>query len=450
MALRSIFGRAPLNKSGQKKFAAKSDHDSMPDLLCLRFRESHIGADKPVAWALLSAGGLVESSGHTLLRDLPEVFAGSESVRRCVVIVGSENILLSRVEVPAKQQRHLRQLVPFLVEEQIVDPIEAMHLAMPVLHSGEQVSVAAIRRSLLEEWLDNLFDAGIAPDYLFLDVLCVPRKQGDWQLLFDGSRLLFRDGPCSGMVLAPQTANTVLHLALSAMPEGNQEAVNDALEEIDAAEAGSSDIINRAAQRAERDAMAAAASAKVILIDSENAASEHAALAGLTVPVDAGENAVHREPKAPRGAAAAAQDVPHDPHEAALLGEDYVNPGDLAGTSAAGGSEPVSESVETGPENWLQQIDTLVRSENVTTARLRYSETVSELLAISAAQNLDSGLNLLQGDFRPATANAAQRRFLRKISAAVAACVALFLVITLGGGAYLNYRGDKNFDKSVA
>ncbi|NNC55688.1 MAG: hypothetical protein HKO07_08205, partial [Pseudomonadales bacterium] len=139
------------------------------------------------------------------------------------------------------------------------------------------------------------------------------------------------------------------------------------------------------------------------------------------------------------------------------LGDDYVNPADIsagdASTRAATDSSRAAVgagSANAAPENWLSQIDALIRSENVSTAQLRYSETVSEMLAVSAVQSLDTSLNLLQGDFRPATASAEQRRFLRKLSGAVAACVALFLVITLGGGFYLNTRADHFFDRSVA
>ncbi|MBT8148875.1 MAG: hypothetical protein KJO24_03020, partial [Gammaproteobacteria bacterium] len=111
-------------------------------------------------------------------------------------------------------------------------------------------------------------------------------------------------------------------------------------------------------------------------------------------------------------------------------------------------SNDASQLPDTG--EWLRELSDLIRSENIETKTVMYSETVSQLLAVSAVQSLDRNLNILQGEFRPATANAANRRYLRKVSVAVAACVALFMLITLGGGAFLNYRADSYFDQSVA
>ena len=101
---------------------------------------------------------------------MAQVLSDNEAGRRCIVIVSSESVLLTSVDLPAKQQRHSKQLVPFLVEEQIIDPIEAMHLAMPVLHSGDEIAVAAVKRKLLADWLEQLAAVNIAPDFLLVDV----------------------------------------------------------------------------------------------------------------------------------------------------------------------------------------------------------------------------------------------------------------------------------------
>ena len=78
------------------------------------------------------------------------------------------------------------------------------------------------------------------------------------------------------------------------------------------------------------------------------------------------------------------------------------------------------------------------------------SETATEVVAITAVREQDNLLNFLQGEFTPFNANAATRTFIKRVSMACAACLALFLVVTMAGGFYLNVRADSYYDKSVA
>jgi general secretion pathway protein L len=112
--------------------------------------------------------------------------------------------------------------------------------------------------------------------------------------------------------------------------------------------------------------------------------------------------------------------------------------------------ELLGESLEKKLVSRIDQIDRLIRSENIATQRMQFSETATELISIHVVRSLDQQLNLLQGDFRPANANEESRRIARLTGFAVAACLGVFLIITLLGGTYLNWRADGYFDKSVA
>ncbi|NNL57679.1 MAG: hypothetical protein HKO71_07990, partial [Pseudomonadales bacterium] len=316
-----------------------------------------------------------------------------------------------------------------------------------VLHGGDKVTVAAIKHQLLGQWLEQLAQCNIAPDYLFIDAFCVPDQQGQWQLLFDSDRVLFREGNSSGMRLDRQTAATVIKLAIQARSAKHADSLQQ-------------DELQR-----------------VALVASSNDAIELAALEklGARPAGQAGSSAAPAAGGVPEQDEEQHEEQHHDPYEAALLGDDYVNPADKLGAEGTRVAQqvadvtgdakpsrgPAASSAEASTDSndasqlpdtgeWLRELSDLIRSENIETKTVMYSETVSQLLAVSAVQSLDRNLNILQGEFRPATANAANRRYLRKVSVAVAACVALFMLITLGGGAFLNYRADSYFDQSVA
>ena len=188
----------------------------MSDFLCLRFKQVDIHEFSPVVWSVLSADGRIHASGNCLLEDVAKQIPEPKALRRNILIVPSSAVLLTATNVPIKQHRHLKQVLGFVVEEQIIDPIESMHLATPVYHASETVHIAAVKRELLESWLSALETQKILPDHLFVDVLCVPQKAGDWQLLFEDNKVLFRDSDYSGMRLDENTAKSVIQLAISA------------------------------------------------------------------------------------------------------------------------------------------------------------------------------------------------------------------------------------------
>jgi type II secretion system protein L len=80
---------------------------------------------------------------------------------------------------------------------------------------------------------------------------------------------------------------------------------------------------------------------------------------------------------------------------------------------------------------------------------IQYTESMSELLAINAVRSSDRCLNILQGDFRPKSASAGSRRIIKKTSLILSAVLGVFMLVTIGGGSYLNYQADQYYADSV-
>ena len=315
----------------------------MIEFLCLQIGEVALSDSSPVDWTVTTADGRITASGRAELQELAGCLPASEAVRRNLLIVPGSALLLTSVEVVSQQQRHLKQLLPFIVEEQLVEPIESMHLALPPFRSGQRIDVAALRRETLAHWLEQFEAIGILPDYAFADVLCVPQKQGDWQLLLDGDSVLYREALHGGMSLDIETALPVLDMALA----------EDEQRQLDAG-------------GTEREL-------QVVLLSPQQVSS------------------------------------------------------------------PASKE---RLQQWL-------KGKALLSQEVDYSESAAELLAVNAVCHVESTLNLLQGDFKAVSANADERRFVRRTMLSVAACLALFLSFTLLGGSYLNHRADESFSRSV-
>ena len=164
----------------------------MSDFLCLRFKDLILNDDSQVFLSVISSDGHIQSDSTCSLSELVVSLPKINKPTRTIIIVPSEAILLTTVSIPLKQQRHLNQVLDFVVEEQIVDPIEIMHLSISSFHNSENIDVAAMRSEKLQEWLTVFENIGILPDYCFADVLCVPQINTESQMLYDGDKVLLR------------------------------------------------------------------------------------------------------------------------------------------------------------------------------------------------------------------------------------------------------------------
>ena len=378
----------------------------MSDFLCLRFKQVDIHEFSPVVWSVLSADGRIHASGNCLLEDVAKQIPESKALRRNILIVPSSAVLLTATNVPIKQHRHLKQVLGFVVEEQIIDPIESMHLATPVYHASETVHIAAVKRELLESWLSALETQKILPDYLFVDVLCVPQKAGDWQLLFEDNKVLFRDSDYSGMRLDENTAKSVIQLAISASTPSS---------------------LVQADNKDESDNLAA-------FVDSDNeqtSVDTHSSISLNSIALLLAE-------------ADKSLNVSSDSNADSELSA--KQDGDSLDGLLDESLDPMHIIT---PAEFKAELGDFIRSENIDTREVVYTESCSDLLAVNAVHTVETTLNLLQGEFSPISANAANRKFIRKSGAIISACVAVFLVVTMAGGFYLNVKADQYFDDSV-
>lgn len=114
--------------------------------------------------------------------------------QRTVVLVPAEEVLLLEVVRGAGNERQWTQALPFVVEEQLVSPVESQHVAWARGIDDEHVNVAVVARARLEAWLAQLRAAGIEPDVLLPETLALPWQPDRPVLLVDGGRCLLRIG----------------------------------------------------------------------------------------------------------------------------------------------------------------------------------------------------------------------------------------------------------------
>lgn len=111
------------------------------------------------------------------------------SMNSVPLAVPAERVRLKVLDVPADERRHLGQSLPFVMEEDVVDPIESLHFAFSPTEDDNYVAAVASREDM-ELWLERL-----GPDFegpFVHEALLLPWQPGEICLLVEESSVLVR------------------------------------------------------------------------------------------------------------------------------------------------------------------------------------------------------------------------------------------------------------------
>lgn len=181
--------------------------------LCLRISDTPGDASTPVPWLLMKAGQLIEQ-GVESLQILAERFGRDSTVAKYVLVPG-DRVVLTTVNIPTQQAKYIRRALPYVVEELVAQDIHDVHIAK-AHNAGQngQYDIGIVKHRDLIQWLEMLFGAGVAPNYVVPDVLAVPRL-ASWNVLIEGDAVHIRMSEHQGLTVSPANAIEALKLCLA-------------------------------------------------------------------------------------------------------------------------------------------------------------------------------------------------------------------------------------------
>lgn len=108
-----------------------------------------------------------------------------------IVFVPASDVLLAMTTLPKQSRQRLQRAVPYALEEQFIDDVESLHVAMSNQQADGRVYAAVVAKQKMQGWLDELQALGINPTVMMPESLALPRLNGDW------SALCMPDGLCA-------------------------------------------------------------------------------------------------------------------------------------------------------------------------------------------------------------------------------------------------------------
>lgn len=170
----------------------------------------HGDAQRQVSWATFDSSGFIMESAACVALDSVPLHSHSP-----IILVPGSELLLTRVDIPSRQWQRVVQAIPYALEEQLADDIEALHFAVGQrdFQTGEfAVAIIAIRQ--MDAYLQQLNAAGITPTILIPDILVVPQPETGWGILCIDNIALVRIGLQGGFAIETLLLKKALSLAL--------------------------------------------------------------------------------------------------------------------------------------------------------------------------------------------------------------------------------------------
>ncbi|HET8899778.1 MAG TPA: type II secretion system protein GspL [Rhodanobacteraceae bacterium] len=129
----------------------------------------------------------------------PDLLANAGEV---VVLVPSEDVLLTTANLPRSSAAKLARVLPFALEDQVLSPVEDLHFALGTVDDAGRHGVAVVAKAAMDGWLARLRSAGVQADILLPDCLAVPQRDAAPALLLEDQRVLLRLGVQQGTACA--------------------------------------------------------------------------------------------------------------------------------------------------------------------------------------------------------------------------------------------------------
>jgi general secretion pathway protein L len=110
-----------------------------------------------------------------------------------VVLVPTEQVLVTAVDLPLPSRRQRIAALPFAIEDRIAEPIEAVHVALGAVTVAGRYLAGVVAPAAMAVWVREAEAAGLGQAVLMPDALALPvPADGAWSVERSADRILVR------------------------------------------------------------------------------------------------------------------------------------------------------------------------------------------------------------------------------------------------------------------
>lgn len=176
---------------------------------------SPIGATGEFRWCWRDAQGQAEASAAGDQQALQAAIAARQtSAMETWLIVPGEKLVTRELEFNEKEKKHLRNLLPFQLEDSLIGDVDEIHLSIAQPRDGK-ISIAYADKSWLREQMDNLKQLGLDIVRCSVEFLAWQKKSEAWLIAFYDDQLHVQYGQDLGFSIGKAQAKLALQLLIA-------------------------------------------------------------------------------------------------------------------------------------------------------------------------------------------------------------------------------------------
>lgn len=129
------------------------------------------------------------------------------------LLLPGELAILNCVQLPARSQRQALQALPFVVEEQLADDIEKVHLSVGNRRADGRWPVLVVDLAIMAALMDSCEQANLRLRAVYVDAQILPSGEGRLSILMHDDRVLFHSAQAVA-VFDRASAASMIHFLL--------------------------------------------------------------------------------------------------------------------------------------------------------------------------------------------------------------------------------------------
>lgn len=133
--------------------------------------------DAPVRWAFRAERRVRLADAADDVAGLAAIAERARGAKLVAAVLPGEDAAMRALPAPPKTQAQFRAAASYLLEDELAENLEQMHVATVRHDSGAGLALAS-KKSVIERWREALGAAGIAPDILTADYALLPMAPG--------------------------------------------------------------------------------------------------------------------------------------------------------------------------------------------------------------------------------------------------------------------------------
>lgn len=153
-----------------------------------------------------------------------ELPLAEDSVRSLSLLISSDQVSFHQVQLPDAPKAKWKQLLPWIMEDQLLMPVDELHLVICSVDAERLAQVISIPKSEMHRVQLLLEKSSSGVSRLIPDILALPLQEGFTSLAKCGDRLLVRSGQYEGFSGSPEFVWSLLE-----MQESQKELLDEPL-----------------------------------------------------------------------------------------------------------------------------------------------------------------------------------------------------------------------------